>query len=127
MKTIILTTALVVIATLSFAQFPQSSAPDSCCYVANDLRVAIFQNNDSTVSIKMAKNPGELVKIRVIEDGTKLIHQRRVKSFAVADLVYDLHEFPEGKYTIEIVKDKKVVYSKNVTRTNSSEAYIANK
>ena len=127
MKTIILTTALVVITTLSFAQFPQENLPDSCCYLANDLRVVIFQNNDSTVTLKMAKKPGDLIKIRIKEEDSKLLHQRRVKSYASARIVYDLHEFPEGDYTFEIVKDKKVVYSKSVTRTNSSKDYIANK
>ena len=127
MKTLILTTALVVIAALSFAQFPQSEVPDSCCYVSEDLRVAIFQINDSTVKLKMAKNPGDLVKIRIKEDGKKLLHTRRVKSFAAANLVYDLHQFPEGEYVFEIVKDKKVVYSQIVTRKNTAKAYVASK
>ena len=126
MKTIILTTALVVLSALTFAQFPQKNAPDSCCYVAGDLRVVIFQNNDSTVTLKMAKNPGELVKIRIKEDGTKLLHQRRVKNHAIARLVYDLREFPVGDYVFEIVKDKEVVFSKTVTRTNSTNSLVAN-
>ncbi len=126
MKTIVLTTVLVVLSALSFAQFPQENTPDSCCYIADDLRVVIFQNNDSTVTLKMAKNPDELVKIRIKEDGTKLIHNRRVKSYAAANLVYDLHQFPEGDYVFEIVKDKEVVYSKTVSRTNSSNRLVAN-
>lgn len=122
MKTLILTTALVVLTALTYAQFPQNDAPDSCCYVAQDLRVSILQNNDSTVTLKMAKVPGDLVKIRIIEDGDKLLHQRRVKSHALAQLTYDLHNFPEGDYTFEIIKDKKVVYTKKVSRSNSSSA-----
>jgi len=126
MKTLILTTALVVLSALSFAQFPQENAPDSCCYLANDLRVVIFQNNDSTVTLKMAKNPGELIKIRIKENGSKLIHNRRVKNYAAASLVYDLHEFPVGDYVFEIIKDKEVVFSKTVSRTNSSINLVAN-
>ncbi len=126
MKTLILTTALVVLSALSFAQFPQKNAPDSCCYIADDLRVVILQNNDSTVTLQMAKNSGDLVKIRIKEDGSKLIYNRRVKNYAVANLVYDLHQFPEGDYVFEIVKDKEVVYSKTVTRTNSSTNLVAN-
>ena len=125
MKTLILTTALVVLSALSFAQFPQKNAPDSCCYVADDLRVVILQNNDSTVTLQMAKNSGDLVKIRIKEDGSKLIYNRRVKNFAAANLVYDLQQFPEGDYVFEIVKDKEVVYSKTVTRTNSSKNLVA--
>lgn len=127
MKTLILTTALLVISALSFAQFPQENAPDSCSYVADDLRVVIFQNNDSTVTLKMAKNPGELIKIRIREEGTKLIHNRRVKTYAAARLVYDLHEFPVGDYVFEIVKDKEVVFSKTVSRTNSATRLVATK
>jgi hypothetical protein len=124
MKTLILTSALVVLTTLSFAQFPQVNAPDSSSYVTDDLRVAIFQQNDSIVHLKMAKKSGDLVKIRIMEEGNKLpVHQRRVKTYAAADLVYDLREFPEGEYVFEIVMDKEVVYTKKVARKNTKEAY----
>jgi len=74
----------------------------------------------------MAKNSGDLVKIRIKEDGTKLLHQRRVKNHETARLVYDLHEFPIGNYVFEIVKDKEVVFSKTVTRTKSTNQLVAN-
>jgi hypothetical protein len=122
MKTLILTTALVVITALSYAQFPQKNAPDSCCYITEDLRVVVFQNSDSTVSLQMAKQPGEVIKIRIRKDDNKLLYQNRVKSHTIARLTYDLHEFPVGDYTFEIVKDKEVVFAKKVSRNNSPSA-----
>ena len=50
MKALVLTLTLTVLAAFTFAQFPQSQAPDSCCYVADDLRVAIFKGNDSYIN-----------------------------------------------------------------------------
>ena len=111
MKTIILTLAFIAIATLGFAQFPQSTSPDSCCYVADDLRVAIFQDNDSFINVKIAKIPGELIKIRVKENN-KTLYQRRVRKHAITNLLYDISQFPIGTYSFEIIKDNEVVYTK---------------
>jgi ribosomal protein L24E len=115
MKTIILTFALAIITSLTFAQFPQSDSPDSCCYVTKDLRVAIFMDSDSIVNIKMAKNPGEVIKIKVMEDN-KLLYQRRIKSHEIANLKYDISQFPNGKYEFEIIKDKEVVFTKTIEK-----------
>ena len=127
MKTLILTTALVILASLSFAQSPQSSGTDSSSYVSSDINVTIFQINDSMVSVKMAKKPGELVKVLVKENGNNLLYSRRIKKYGSADLLYDLNQFPEGEYVFEIVKDKKVVYSQKIIRKNVSKDFVANK
>jgi len=123
MKTIILTLALTVIATLGFAQFPQSTSPDSCCYVADDLRVAIFQDNDSFINVKIAKIPGDLIKIRVSENN-KVLYQRRVKKHAITDLQYDINQFPIGTYSFEIIKDNEVVYTKMIEQTEPVENLV---
>lgn len=123
MKTIILTLTLTVLATFAYAQFPQSLSPDSCCYVADDLRVSIYKDNDSFVNVKIAKIPGELVKIRVKENN-KVLYLKRIKKWAITDLKYDISQFPLGTYTFEIIKDKEVVYSKIVEREDPVESLV---
>ena len=120
MKTIILALAFIAIATLGFAQFPQSTSPDSCCYVADDLRVAIFQDNDSFINVKIAKIPGELIKIRVKENN-KTLYQRRVRKHAITNLLYDISQFPIGTYSFEIIKDNEVVYTKIIEQAEPIE------
>ncbi|NQU32348.1 MAG: hypothetical protein HQ521_03865 [Bacteroidetes bacterium] len=122
MKTIALSLTLLVLATFSFAQFPQSSASDSCCYVTNDLRAAIIDNDRSTVDVKIAKLPNEVVKIRV-RDNNEIIHQTRVKKEEIVDLKFDLVNYPEGKYVFEILKKNQVVYSKEIEFNNENIAF----
>lgn len=120
MKTIVLTLALTVIATFAFAQFPQSVSPDSCCYIADELRVAIFKDNDSYVNVKIAKIPGELIKIR-IKENNKVLYLKRIKRWAITDLKYDISQFPVGTYTFEIIKDKEVVFTKIIEQEEPVE------
>jgi len=117
MKALILTIAISILATFSYAQFPQSSADDSCCYVSKELRAAIIDLDGSLVDVKIAKLPGEVVKIRV-KDGNKVIHQTRVKNEEIVDLKFDLAQYPEGNYTFEILRKNDMVYSKEIEFSN---------
>lgn len=122
MKTLFLTFALAILTSLSFAQFPQSQVPDSSCYVANDLRVAIFMDTASFVNVKIAKVAGDVVKVRVKENDN-LLYQRRIKSYELADLKYDISLFPYGAYEIEIVKNGKVVFTKTIDKIEQNQYY----
>lgn len=116
MKTLILTIALTTIAALGMAQFPQSSASKSDCYVSKTLRAAIINNNDCTVDVKLAKLPNEVVKIRITDDNKdgNILYQKRIKSHEVVNLSYDVKKFPKGTYTFEIVENKKTVFTKTI-------------
>jgi hypothetical protein len=123
MKTIILTLSLALIATFSFAQFPQSDSPDSCSYVTTDLRASIYMDNNSLVNVKVAKHVGDQVKIRVKENN-KILYQKNYKSWSLIDLKYDISQFPMGEYTFEIVKDKEVVFAQTIEYTESNEHLV---
>jgi hypothetical protein len=113
MKSLIISIALVILTTTGFAQFPQSTSPDSCCFVSKDLRAAIIANNNSFVDVKIAKLPGKVVKIRV-KDENEVLYLKRVKSHEIVDLKYDISQFPEGTYTFEILQKNEVVYAKTI-------------
>ncbi len=120
MKSLLITIVFTVIAATSVAQFPQSTSPDSCCYIAKDLRAAIIDKRNSFVDVKIAKLPGQVVKIRV-KDKNEILYVKRVKSHEIVDLQYDISQFPEGIYTFEILQKNKVVYAKNIDHSNNIE------
>lgn len=121
MRTLILTIALTTIATMGFAQFPQISAQKNDCYVSKTLRAAIIDNHDNTVDVKLAKLPNKTVKIRIIDDSKNgnIIYQKRIKSHEIVDLSYDIKKFPKGRYTFEIVENKKTVFTKIISTGNN--------
>ncbi len=121
MKTITLTIVLALIASLSFAQFPQSSSPDSSCFVKEDLRAAIYEGNPDYIHVKVAKKLGDKVKIRV-KNTSKTLYAQNYKKFSRVNVQYNINEFPEGSYTFEILQGKEVVYSRVIEKNNSSEA-----
>lgn len=110
---------MALIATLSFAQFPQSSSPDSCCYQDESLRAAIYMETPTYVNVKVAKIIGDKVKIRV-KEGNEVLFTQNYKSWARVDIQYDISQFPEGEYTFELIQNKEVVFTQVIN--NTSEA-----
>ena len=110
MKSIALTLAAVLFATLSFAQFHQSQSPDSCCYLADDLRAAVYMYQSDKVNVQVAKLLGDKVKIRV-KDNNEILYTKSYKAYERFDLAYDISQFPAGDYTFEIIQNKNVVLS----------------
>ena len=110
MKSIALTLAAVLFATLSFAQFPQSQSPDSCCYLADDLRPAVYMDQSDKVNVQVAKLLGDKVKIRV-KDNNEILYTKSYKAYERVDLAYDISQFHTGDYTFEIIQNKNVVLS----------------
>ncbi len=125
MKAIILTIALALTATFAIAQFPQSQVADSNCYISENIRATILDKSGAIIEVKIAKLPGEVVKIR-IHDENEIIHQTRVKKHELVDLDFDLSNLPEGKYIVEILDRNNVVFSKEITYANT-EQYLARK
>ncbi len=113
MKALILTISLTIIATLSFAQFPQSSINDSCCFISKDIRAAIIDQEGSFVDVKIAKHPNEVVKIRV-KNKYSVIHQTRVRKEEIVDLKFDLANYPVGSYTFEIIRKNEVILTRDI-------------
>ncbi|MDP2722276.1 MAG: hypothetical protein Q8O72_05940 [Bacteroidales bacterium] len=115
MKSIILTIALAVITAFSIAQPAPKSNTGSYSYITNDLKASIGMNNPSMVAVKVAKVPGEKVKIRV-KGNHEVLYQKSYKNYATVDMSYDISELPIGEYTFELVKGNEVVYSQTILR-----------
>ncbi len=115
MKTLILTAALAVSAALASAQKPASENNDSAELKKSSVEVAVLQHTGDEVTLLMEKAPRELVRIMVYE-GKDLLYMQRVKKEATANITYDISQFPDGNYTIKVVKDKEVVYTADIKK-----------
>jgi hypothetical protein len=115
MKTLILTAALALTASFAVAQEPAVKSNDEAVIEKSQIKAAVLQRADDEVTLLMEKEPRELVKIRMY-DGNSLLYSQRVKKEATANITYDISAFPDGDYTLELVKDKKVVYVANITK-----------
>lgn len=114
MKTLILTAALAVSTALATAQEPAASGMQAD-NPKPAVEVAVLQHSNKEITLLMEKAPRELVKIKVYEDG-KLLYAQRVKKEATANITYDISQFPDGTYTLEVVKDKEVVYTSAIKK-----------
>lgn len=127
MKTQILTAALVVLATVAFAQQPaeeKEQKNDSMnSFESKNVEVAFLRNAEDTVQMMLAKEPGKLVKIKVY-DGNRLLYTRRIKKEGTANITYVISHFPDGDYTFQLEKDKVVIHS---TKISKGEKALAGK
>ena len=115
MKTLILTAALALTASLAIAQEPAVKNNDEAVIEKSEIKAAVLQHADDEITLLMEKEPRELVKIRMY-DGNSLLYSQRVRKEATANITYDISAFPDGDYTLELIKDKKVVYVANISK-----------
>lgn len=115
MKTLILTAALALTASLANAQEPAVKNNDEAVIEKTEFKAAVLQRADEEVTLMMEKEPRELVKIRMY-DGNSLLYSQRVRKEATANITYDISAFPDGDYTLELIKDKKVVYVATISK-----------
>ena len=114
MKTLILTTALVVLTTIVFAQSENSKIHK--VLNTEDVKASIFPNSNDMVTLILQKKPGEVVTVKVKEENGKLVYSKRIKKVDTTRTKFDIHKFPAGEYTFELVNDGKVLYTKKISK-----------
>lgn len=119
MKTLVLTTALVVLTTISFAQSEIENKESQLVLNTEDIKASIFPNSNDMVTLVLEKKPGEVVTIKIKEENGKLVYQKRIKKIDSTKTKFDIREFPSGEYTFELIKDKKVLYSKKISKSEN--------
>jgi len=124
MKTLILTTALVVLATLTFAQSDTTNLENSLILNTKDVQASIFPTSNDLVTMHLEKKPGTLVVLKVREENGKLLYQKRIKKHNNSRIKFDISEFPSGTYTFELVKDKQVLYTKRIDKRDKTIAVV---
>lgn len=125
MKTLILTTALVVLTTIVFAQSVETNKENKLVLNTEDVKASIFPNSNDMVTLLLEKKPGELVTVKVKDEDGKLLYVKRMKKADTTRTKFDIREFPAGAYTFELVHDRKVLYMKEITKSENAVA-VAN-
>ncbi len=123
MKTLILSISLSILSSLAMAQMTSETMLDSCFYEAKDLVASVNNNASEILKINIAKIPGEQVNIK-LKDNNKVLYKKSLKAYGSAKLSYDMSELPKGHYTLEVVKDKKIVLS-YVVKHGEAVEYLA--
>ncbi len=124
MKTLVLTTALVVLTTVSFAQSEIENKENQLVLNTEDVKASIFPNSNDMVTLILEKKPGEVVTIKIKEENGKLVYQKKIKKVDSTKIKFDIRELPDGEYTFELVKDKQVLYSKKINKSENVAAAI---
>jgi len=118
MKTLVLTTALVVLSTLTFAQSEIENKESQLVLNTEDVKASIFPNSNDMVTLVLEKKPGEVVTLKIKEENGKLVYQKRIKKVDSTKIKFDIREFPAGEYKFELVKGTKVLYSKTIIKSD---------
>ncbi|MBN2173821.1 MAG: DUF3244 domain-containing protein [Bacteroidales bacterium] len=122
MKTLVLTTALVVLTTITFAQSNNASVNQTKTETAENVVCNLYPSADNQVTLILSKADGEKVDVRLKDDEGSLLYNDRIKKSNKNKITYDITELPKGTYTFEVLKDREVVYSKEVRKGVSSVA-----
>lgn len=110
MKRIILSTAIVLMMSLSLSANADGTKTSSAT------NIQIFQTNKESVDVYVAKAAGELVKIKIYsESGTQLMNTR-VKKQNARYIRYHLSELPAGTYKVSVEKGNEVLSSLIVSK-----------
>lgn len=122
MKTLILTTALVVLTTILFAQNEDEKKENQTVLNTEDVKAIIFPNSNDMVTLVLEKKPGELVTVKVKDEDGKVLYTKRMKKVDTTKTKFDIHEFPAGAYTFELVHNREVLYTKRINKTENTIA-----
>ncbi len=122
MKTQILTIALATLGMVAFSQTANDRSADKAATKKSDVKCMIVQTDDDMVTVLFDKKAGDPVKIKVLENKNGVLYTKRIKKGTGGRIKYDISQFPAGTYVFELVKDKKVIYSKEVTRETNMMA-----
>ena len=122
MKTLILTTAMVVLATLSFSQ--NESKVESNEFVKSDdgVTIVMYPNSGDAVTMILSKTPESKVKLQVKSSADEILYSKKFNKTDKARVKYDISEFPSGDYTFEVVKGKDVLYSQKFSKRDGTLA-----
>lgn len=122
MKTLILTIALLVITSLSFAQENQVADSNNIVFDSESVQCVMFPVSNDMVTMILEKDPGEKVNVRIKSSNSDLLYQKRINKVDKARVKFDISQFPTGEYTFELVQGKEVLYTKIFSKKDETVA-----
>jgi flagellar hook assembly protein FlgD len=121
MKTLILTTALVVLTATSFAQKVSENGQELKTDDSK-VKVAMYSNVSDEVTFIVKKQPEDKLNLKIRDESGFLVYVKRLGKPEIRKITFDIKSLPEGKYTFELVKGKEVVYTNSISKGAASIA-----
>ncbi|MEZ5197191.1 MAG: DUF3244 domain-containing protein [Bacteroidales bacterium] len=115
MKTLIVTAALVVLTTLSFSQNAKESSATS---EKENLNVEFISKSANTLTMKVDKDSTVNLAVKVRDAEGNMLSQNWIKKTDSKTLTFDISNLPAGEYTFEVIKRNKILYSKQVSKSD---------
>ena len=117
MKTLILTTALVVLTTIAFSQTPEKSESSQSEPTSEKVTYELVKNYQDELILVLKKESDQKVTVKLKEENGRLIHQKVLRKAENNCLTYDISALPEGKYQFEIKNEKNIICSKTINKS----------
>ncbi len=115
MRTLILTTALVVLTAVSFAQKVSENGKEMKSEAAN-VKVAMYSNVSDEVTLIVVKQPEDKLNLKIKDESGSLVYGKRLRKPESRRITFDMRNLPEGEYTFELAKGKDVVYTNSISK-----------
>jgi len=113
MKTLVLTTALLVLTSLTYAQTVKENTET---IKSDNVTCNLYPSGGDQVTLILMKETDDKVTVKLKNDNGSLVYQKKIRKSNDNKIKYDLEKLPKGSYTFEVVKEKEIVYTKVVRK-----------
>jgi hypothetical protein len=121
MKTLILTTALVVLTAVTYAQKVSQNEQEKKSEVAK-VKVAVYSNVNDQVTVIVMKQPEDKLNLKIRDDEGSLVYEKSLRKPENRKITFDIKSLPEGKYTFEVSKGREILYTNTMLKGSGSIA-----
>ncbi len=122
MKTLVLTTALVVLTTLTYAQVQKGTRQKVSDTKTENVKCNLVKESQDQLTLIIKKVTDQKVTVKLKKENGMLVHQRNLKKAENNRITYDISALPEGKYKFEVTSGKEVLYTQ---KFNKGEGILA--
>lgn len=113
---------ILTIVTIAFIGVSSLKAQTKC---TQNTLVNINHKSKSQVEVTLKKNPEDVVKINIYGKTGVLLHRDVLKKENYIRLSYDISQFPDGVYSIEVVENKNTIKQANLNLLQFEQDQIA--
>jgi len=121
MRTLILTTAMVVLTAITFAQKVSQNEQVNKSEVAK-VKVAVYSGLTDQVTVIVMKQPEDKLNLKIRDDEGSLVYEKSLRKPENRKITFDIKSLPEGKYTFEVAKGREILYTNTMVKGSGSIA-----
>ncbi|MCD4682777.1 MAG: DUF3244 domain-containing protein [Bacteroidales bacterium] len=111
MKTLVLTTALVVLTTFTYSQVQKGTRQKVTDPKTENVKCKLVKKSQDQLTLVITKVTDQKVTVKLKKENGMLVHQKNLKKAENNRITYDISALPEGKYRFEVTSGKEVLYT----------------